>query len=190
MKDFRARLSDPTLKTCLVLSIVLLGLSACANHMPVPGGTEDTNTACFKSINDMQARILAMTPGMTEDQVLAKLCRKKDSLTRLTREQIRIALLGSANESFPGMTANEDAQLIQNLDGYTLSYKSISRDHGFVNPIRIRTNETGFNYTVTLIFKDGRLFTQPLLSGGPVDSTTSGTLFDFITPGTVVDKLP
>ncbi len=190
MADIRARSSGLNFKTCLALSFIVLGLSACADHMPMPGGTEDVNSACFKSIADMQARILSMKPGMPEDQVFAKLCRKKDDLTELTRQQIRVALLGGSNVTFPGLTPSEDSQLIESLYGYTLSYKSINRDHGFVNPIRIRTNETGFNYNVTLIFKDGKLFSPPLLSGGPVNTTTSGTIFDFITPGTVVNKLP
>ncbi|MBU6475228.1 MAG: hypothetical protein KGL10_06730 [Alphaproteobacteria bacterium] len=190
MKDFRALSSGSCLKAGLALLIAAFSLCACADHMPMPGGTEDINSSCFKSIDDMQTRILSMKPGMPEDQVLAQLCRKKEDLTRLTRQQIRVALLGGSNVTFPGLSPSEDSQLIESLYGYTLSYKSINREHGFVNPIRIRTNETGFDYNVTLVFRDGKLFSSPLLAGGPVDTTTSGTLFDFITPGTVVNKLP
>ena len=51
--------------------------------MPVPGGTDDVNETCFNSIADMQARVMEMTPGMPEGQVLTNLCRKKENLTRL-----------------------------------------------------------------------------------------------------------
>lgn len=154
--------------------------------MPVPGGTEDVNETSFSSIGDMQARMLRISSGMPEDEVLAILSPKKESLTQLERRDIRIALLGGDNVLFAGVDENSDSQLIQSLYGYKLSYKSVNRKHGFISPIRIRTDETGFNYTVTLIFKDGKLFEKPILSGGVVNNTSSGTIFDFITPGTIV----
>ncbi len=178
--------SGSDLKVFIGLLAVALGLNACAPSMPVPGGTADLNQACFNSIPDMQARVLQMSPGMPEGEILANLCRKKETLTRLERREIRIALLGGENVLFSGMDTESDSQLIRSLYGYKFSYKSVNRKHGFLSPIRIRTDETGFDYTMTLIFRDGKLFEKPILSGGPVNKITSSTIFDFITPGTLV----
>ena len=186
MKSIYALLSRTGSRTFFGLLLVILSLGACAGNMPVPGGTDDVNETCFNSIADMQARVMEMTPGMPEGQVLTNLCRKKENLTRLDRREIRIALLGGDNVLFSGMNAESDSQLIQSLYGYRLSYKSLNRKHGFTSPIRIRTDETGFSYYVTLIFRDGKLFEKPVLSGGVVNNTSSGTIFDFITPGTIV----
>jgi len=192
LKSIRTVLSGSGLKTFLGLfaTVIILNLGACAGKMPVPGGTEDVNETCFSSVADMQKRILEVSPGMPEGQVLAHLCRKKEALTRLDRREIRIALLGGDNVLFSGMDAETDSHLIQSLYGYKLAYKSVNRKHGFLSPIRIRTDETGFNYTVMLIFRDGKLFENPILSGGIVNNVTSGTVFDFITPGTLVSLTP
>jgi hypothetical protein len=175
------------LKTFLGLLAVTAGLSACAGSMPVPGGSADINQTCFTSIADMQARLLSMPPGMPEGQVFNKLCRKRESLTRIERREIRIALLGGDNVLFSGMDADADSRLIQSLYGYKLAYKNLSRVHGFTSPVRIRTDETGYDYTVTLIFREGRLFAKPILTGGVVNNVTSGTIFDYVTPGTLLN---
>ena len=192
------------LKISLALFVMTIGLSACADHLPVPGGSSDINQACFNSTADMQARTLSMHPGMSESEVFSKLCNssKKESLSRLERREIRTALLGGPDVPFTtigvtmdpsaetGATEQSDSQIIQNLYGYKLTYRSIKRKHGFTSPIRIRTDESGYDYTVTLIFKDGKLFASPILTGGPVNNVNSSTLFDFITPGTIISRIP
>lgn len=165
-----------------------LGLSGCAGKAPVPGGTEDVNKQCFSSVSDMQARLLSLSPGMPEDQAMLGLCEKKEEFSRLDRREIRVALLGGDNVLFSAGQTGDDSALIRTLYGYKLAYKSTKKRHGFSSPIRIQTNETGFNYTIRLIFRDGVLFERPILSGGIVNETTSGTLFDFITPGTIINK--
>lgn len=164
-------------------------LSGCAGFAPVPGGTDDVNGSCFKSIPEMQAQIISLEPGMLESDVLSQLCRKKESFQRLERREIRIALLGGDNVSFSDHGNTEtDSEIIRSLYGYKLNYKSVRRQHGFTSPIRMRTDESGYNYTLTLIFHDGKLFEKPILSGGIVNDTNSKTLFDFLTPGVLVDK--
>jgi hypothetical protein len=178
------------LKIFACLLAVALSLSACADHMPVPGGTADVNQTCFSSIADMQARTLSMQPGMKENQVFARLCQKRESMTRLERREIRTALLGGPDVLFASADGKSDSQIIESLYGYSLSYKNVKSQHGFTSPIRIRTNETGYNYTVTLIFQEGKLYAKPILTGGIVNNVTSGTLFDYITPGTFVSRAP
>lgn len=158
--------------------------------MPVPGGSDDINKTCFTSVADMQARILNMNPGELESQVFADLCIKRESITRLERRDIRTSLLGGPDVLFAPKDGETDAEIIQSLYGYSLNYKQVKSVHGFVNPIRIRTDQTGFNYTITLIFQGGKLYVKPILTGGPVKDVSSGTLFDFITPGTIISRVP
>jgi len=190
LKVIRPTAFRPHLKIFISMLALSMSLSACADHMPVPGGTADCNQACFSSIADMQARILSMQPGMKESEVFTKLCEKRESMTRLNRGEIRTALLGGPDVLFASDNGETDAQIIQSLYGYSLSYKSVKSQHGFTSPIRIRTNETGYAYIVTLIFREGKLYAKPILTGGLVNNVTSGTLFDFITPGTVLSSIP
>lgn len=178
------------LKNFLGLLAITAGLSACADKMPVPGGSGDLNQTCFTSVADMQARILSMPVGMPEGQVFSKLCIKRETLTRLNRLEIRTALLGGPDVLFSTADGETDSQIIQSLYGYKLPYKSVKSVHGFTSPVRIRTDETGYDYTVTLIFRDGKLYARPILTGGVVDNVTSGTIFDYITPGTALDFAP
>jgi hypothetical protein len=187
LKTSRAIPSGSTLKNLVGLFIVTLGLGACAGRMPVPGGSDSVNQTCFTSVTDMQARVAQMSPGMPEGAVLAGLCRKKESMSRLDRREIRIALLGGTDVLFSEADAETDAQIIRSLYGYKFAYTSLNRRHGFKSPIRIQTDETGYDYTITLIFRDGVLFEKPILSGGLVNKVSSGTIFDFITPGTIVN---
>lgn len=175
------------LKKIFGIIAALLFLGACAGTLPVPGGSEAVNEACFESMADMEARLALLSPGMAEEEVLARLCRKKDGLLRLDRRDIRIALLGGDNIPFSKKYPEEEQDLIHSLYGYRLNFKSIKRKHGFTSPIRIRTDESGFNYSVILIFREGALFEKPILSGGVVKGSSSGTLFDFITPGTIIE---
>lgn len=161
---------------------VIFFLASCANIMPVPGGSEAVNDSCFASETEFRSYISSLTPGMPETVVLKGLCRKKEDIAQIDRRDIRITLLGGDNIDFP-----HNGHLIEQLYGYRLHYKNIKRKHGFSSPIRIQTKETGYSYTVTVIFHDGRLFTQPAVSGGPVRNTSSGTLFDFLTPGAIVN---
>lgn len=178
------------LKIFIGLFVLTAGLSACADHMPVPGGTDEVNKHCFGSISEMQTRILSMHVGEPEGQVLNDLCTKRESMTRLEKREIRTALLGGPDVLFSPANGETDSQIIRSLYGYSINYKQVKSVHGFTSPIRIRTDQTGFNYTITLVFRDGRLFAQPILTGGPVKDVSSGTLFDFITPGTVLSHTP
>lgn len=182
MKDF--------LKIYLGLFATTLILSGCADHFPVPGGTSIVNGACFSSVPEMQARLISLKPGMQESEVFANLCKKRESMSQLERREIRTALLGGADVLFAPNGMQTDAEIIDSLYGYKLSYRSVKKKIGFTSPIRIRTDEIGYDYTVTLIFQDGRLFERPILTGGAVNNASSGTLFDALTPGTLISRIP
>lgn len=136
----------------------------------------------------MKSRLTEMAAGMPEDLVLKKLCRTRDGLQQIERRDIRIALMGGENIPFSDAYKMDGQDPMRSLYGYKLNFKSIKRRHGFTSPIRIRTDATGFDYSVTLIFREGKLFEKPIVAGGVVSESSSGTLFDFITPGTIVHR--
>ena len=170
----------------LLALMTSLGLSACAGA-PAPGGSDAINQEYFSSAADLKSKLGLVAPGMAEDDVLKALGVKKTQLTQLDRNGIRKALFGS-DSVLPGTPEQQlEAQtFLQAAYGYKLDYKDVERKHGFTSPIRIRTDERGFSYTVTMVFHTGRLLEMPVLSGGVVNDNSSQTLFDFLNPGTAI----
>lgn len=166
-------------------------LTACAGVAPVPGGTDEQNRPYFESGGDMKAKVAELKPGMSEEAVFKHLNCRKEQLTQLDRIGIRRALLGGENAPLPGTPEQqlEIYKFLQTSYGYRLDFKDVKRKHGFSSPIRIRTEESGFSYTVTMIFHDGRLLEKPIIAGGIINGTSSQTLFDFLNPGTGLNLL-
>ncbi len=89
---------------------------------------------------------------------------------------------------FKDLDANEASKsFVQMLEGYQFEYESKNRIHGLSSPIRLQTNEAGFDYKLTLIFYQGNLLGWPILAGGVVNDSQSTTIFDYLNPGTAVD---
>jgi len=168
-----------------IVAALILTLAGCAGHAPVPGGSESANVTYYRSPDDLVARLGQIRTGMPETEVFARLGRTPKELTWLRRDEVLTALMGTNNVEF--RHGFEEKDLIQSVYGYRLEYKSIKKKLGFSSPIRITTDRKGFNFTVTLVFKDGVLFTDPVLSGGIVNTSSSDTIFDFLNPGTVLD---
>lgn len=182
----------PGCLAAVVLAAALaLGLSSCAEVAPVPGGTDAQNRPYFESGADLKEKLAELRPGMTEDEVFAHLKCRKEQLVLLDRIGIRRALFGGENAPLPGTPEQqiEIQNFLQKAYGYRLDFRDVKRKHGFSSPIRIRTDESGFSYTVTMIFHDGRLIERPILSGGLVNEIRSQTIFDFFNPGTGMNLL-
>lgn len=163
-------------------------LPGCAGILPVPGGDETTNKDFYKTDQELLDAISKLRPGMAEDEVFSVLEREESDFVKLDRSDIVKALFGGSDvELEQGLERQgPDNHLLQSLYGYRFSFKVVEREHGFSSPIRIRTHESGYSYTVYLIFKDGALYEKPIISGGVVNNTSSGTLFDYLTPSTVI----
>jgi hypothetical protein len=162
----------------------LLMLPSCAQYAPVPGGSDAENSSFYKSDEDLKKTIDALEVGMTEKDVFEKLGHDKDSLPRMSREEIVAALYGGSNADFNGTLRDQELarSFLNSLDGYKLNYSNVKRNHGFSSPIRIRTVEKGYEYNANLVFQHGLLFEKPVLSGGPVNKNSSKTLFDYLNP--------
>lgn len=183
MTKARSSIKRSVASLACILPIMLVG---CAGYAPVPGGTDTINSAFYKTRNDFLSRLSEVMLGMSQEDVLAKLGRKEGELIRLKRDEILTSLFGTDNITLKD--ENIRRELLQTLYGYKLPYKVVERKHGFTSPIRVRTDEKGFDYTVMLIFRDGSLFASPILTGGTVNASSSKTFFDFLSPGIVVNR--
>ncbi len=174
----------------LFFCVALMNICGCAGVLPVPGGNETVNESFYETKEDLLSRLQNITPGMTEPQVFTALNRTEQDFQRLTRQEVVTALLGTSNVEFKdgAEEQNYNQNLLQSLYGYRLSYQIVKRKHGFSSPIRIETDEEGFDYIITLVFRDGILFEKPILSGGIVNASSSKTFFDYLNPGTVLDR--
>lgn len=177
-------------RATLLCFTALMVITGCAGILPVPGGNETVNESFYETKDDLLSRLENITPGMTEEEVFTALNRRGGDFQRLTRQEVITALLGTSNVEFRdgAEEKNYNQYLLQSLYGFRLSYQIVKRKHGFSSPIRIRTDEKGFDYIVTLIFRDGILFEKPILSGGVINASKSKTVFDYINPGTVLDR--
>lgn len=166
---------------------IAVGLSACAGSLPVPGGNEQVNNKVYSSQQDLLNRVNGLQIGMSESLVLSMLNRKESDLVRLNRPEIMAALYGGANSGFDGTYEQQEKAraFLQTLTGFKLQYVDTEKEHGFSSPIRIKTHESGYSYTLTVVFQNGILFDKPALSGGVVDANSSKTFFDYLNPSNV-----
>lgn len=170
--------------------VMVLGVSACAGVAPMPGGSETVNAAYYSTANDFKDKVAQLQAGMPESLVLGILGRSADDMTRLSRYDLVTALYGP-NTMHMLDTAQELEQThvyLQSLYGYKLEYRDVKKSLGFESPIRVRTEEKGFSYSVNLIFQNGTLIEKPAITGGVVNESTSKTFFDYFNPGTVLDR--
>lgn len=167
-------------------------LSACAERLPVPGGSDTVNATYYITKEDLLHRVDVLHADMREEEVFATLGHNKQDLIQLERDQIVMALYGSTMIDFRrNLPDSQDtSNFLQSLYGYRLNYKIVERQHGFSSPIRIQTNEKGFDYTLTLVFRNNKLYASPVLSGGIVNRSSSKTFFDYLNPGTIMNNIP
>lgn len=173
---------------CFLLALTSFCLSGCAGQLP--GGSDTVNKNYYTSADTLKLWTASLEPGMTKAEVFSRLGRVEADFRRLTREEIVSALFGGNSAGVPAgfMPPEQIRAFLSSLDGYELVYKNVKRRHGFTSLIRLRTDARGYSYTLRLIFKDGLLLEKPVLTGGKVDSYSTDTLFDYLSPGTVLDK--
>lgn len=171
-----------------MLCFATIGLSSCSGVLPVPGGKSTINDSFYESNTELKAKLEDLKAGMTEKVVFAKLERHKDELLKLNRQSIIAAMYGGQNSPYTlGSAINPYKDInIKSLTGYELKYRIVKLKHGLKSPISIRTDEVGFDYSATLIFKDGILFEEPIIAGGMIDNSKSRTVFDYLNPGMIM----
>jgi len=157
----------------------------------LPGGSEADNDSFYDSVKELQGWVNDLKPGMKKGEVFARLGRRQEEFERLTRSDIVGVLFGGKDAGIPtGFTppgGENIARFLNSLEGYRMVYKKVKRKHGFTSPIRVQTDEKGYSYEISLIFKDGRLYEKPFLTGGIVNGVSSKTLFDYLNPGLIMN---
>lgn len=173
----------------IALIVFMLPLGGCAGVWSAPAGDDTQNEEAFDSADDLKNRVAQLQPGMDKALVFSILGHAQPEFTQLDRPAITETLYGGSGSAFSGtLDEQERARLfLQSLEGYRMNFRETDRDIGFSSPIRIRRDEEGHHYILTLIFRDGKLFDAPSLSGGPIKGSSSKTFFDFLSPGMLLD---
>jgi hypothetical protein len=179
-------------KSRAIIAAALLSIfltSGCVGMLP--GGSEADNDSFYDSVKELQGWVNDLKPGMKKGEVFARLGRRQEEFERLTRSDIVGVLFGGKDAGIPtGFTppgGENIARFLNSLEGYRMVYKKVKRKHGFTSPIRVQTDEKGYSYEISLIFKDGRLYEKPFLTGGIVNGVSSKTLFDYLNPGLIMN---
>lgn len=169
----------------LFLSVML---GACTGIMTVPGADDQMNSKGDQSQQELINRIGGLQIGMSKDLVLNILHKNENDLVLLSRPEVITTLYGGNNSGFDGTYEQQEKvrAFLQTLCGYKLQYINTEKEHGFSSPFRMKTHESGYNYTLTMVFQNNLLFDKPVLSGGLVDETTSKTIFDYFNPGNLI----
>jgi hypothetical protein len=167
----------------LVLLMTALLLSGCAGALP--GGTDAVNKSYYDSNTDLENWVNSLETGMPREEVFARLGRTQKDFRRLARSEIVGVLFGGEDAGIPVHFYTDENILafLDSLDGYRIEYKTVKRKHGFASPIRMQTDAKGFDYSLSLIFKEGKLYQKPHLTGGQVNNSSTKTLFDYLNPG-------
>jgi len=166
-------------------------LMGCAAILPVPGGGETINKDFYESGAEMKQLVSEVKKGASKEDVFEHLKRSEDHFILLTREQIMSNLYGGQNLEFVQnkKTPLKERNFLQDLKGYQLVFRKVKRKHGVHTPVSMRTNEYGYGYTATFIFKNDVLYEDPVLSGGLIDATSTKTVFDSLSPSLALRQM-
>ena len=179
-----------TLSLFAFWGLIGIWLSACASVLPVPGGDSTTNKDFYENESDLTDALERIQIGMSKERVFSHLLRTEDDFQKMDRSEIIKVIYGGNNVTY-GYGQNSygiTEEFLSSLSGYKFKFTVVKTNHGFSSPIRIRTTEYGYDYEVSLIFQHDVLIEEPIMSGGDVNNTNSGTIFDFISPGFVLDR--
>ena len=136
-----------TARLCLVLVCALLicVLPGCAGSAAVPGGDQETNRALLQSRDAFLGKMSMIRGGMHAAEVAQILGESQKKLILLSRAQVVEELFGGNHiglaQSFS--SRGEYINYVQSLAGYKLYYVDHDKEHGFVNPIRFKTQKRG-----------------------------------------------
>lgn len=167
----------------LVLSGVAVTMtSGCASGHGFRSGSDSTNSSLFAGVSDLETRVAALEPGMTRDAVFDRLGVDRAQMRKLSRQEVTETLYAAAEPELSGGLEEMEAarQFFNSLEGYRLNYRDVDETTGF-SLTRVHKTSTGHDMSVTLIFKDGKLYDTPEISGGPVNDTQSTTYLKVLT---------
>ena len=174
----------------LVLASGAVLTSGCASVNGFHSGGESTNVSMFNGVSDLEQRVASLKLGMSRAEVFTVLGVNVKSVRKLTRQEVTSTLYaGTRPEISGGLEEMEKARAFFNsLDGYSIRYRDVDEQTSF-SFTRVNKTSKGMDVAVALIFKDGKLYDKPEISGGPVNQKSSTTYLKMLT-GVAPVKIP
>ena len=181
-----AKTGTTAMMTALIAMALCLCLSGCVGALP--GGSESINKSYYDTHADLEAWVDSLQAGMSKEETFARLGRVEKNFKRLTRSQIVGTLFGGEDAGIPVHFHTDESILafLESLEGYRIEHKNVKRRHGLASIIRLQTDSKGYDYTLSLIFKEGKLYQKPYLTGGQINNTSTKTIFDYLDPGMAI----
>lgn len=141
-----------------------------------------TNTEYFNSVVTLDDRLDQLEVGMTKEEVFNTLGMNQGDMQSLDRKGIKVALYGSEDQVIQGSEAEVRA-FFSDMEGLSFDYENIERKRTFRGLLKIQTEDVGHDLSVTLVFKEGLLYENPVRAGGKVNSTDRDPI---IKPNTII----
>lgn len=129
----------------------------------------ETNTQYFNDVATLDTRLDALQVGMSKAEVFETLGMDEGDMQSLDRKDIKVALYGSEDQVIQGTEAEVRA-FFSDMEGLQFDYENIERKRTFRGLLKIQTEDVGHDLSVTLVFKNGELYENPVRSGGKVNS--------------------
>lgn len=164
----------------------LVGLSGCSSLPLTSGmnspltGEDQQNTQFCMNFQDAQAKAATIPVGTPKTEVYSAFGLKDDAtLKRLNKEEINRALYGQTTLNITFDQRNEAQNFLNSLEGRSVTCQNVHSDRRF-GLTHTQVEKSGYQYTITFIFKDAALYDPVTITGEPVHHKTKrGYLSDF-----------
>lgn len=171
----------------LAAAATLAGCATTGNLTSPLNSDDQQNTQICLNFDQAQAKVKTIAVGTPKAQVYESFGIKgDDTLKRLNKEDINRALYGQTTLNIPFDKAQEAQAFLNTLEGRSLTCQNVHSAKKFALS-HSQTEKTGYQYTLTFIFKDAVLFDPVTISGEPVREKTNRGYFNELDPlGTAV----
>jgi hypothetical protein len=165
-----------------------MGLAGCSS-MPVTsgmnsplGGDDQQNTQVCLNFEEAQAKAAAIPVGTPKMMVYEAFGLKGDTgLKRLNKEELNRTLYGQTTLSIPFEKRDDAQTFLNSLDGRSLTCQNVHSNRRF-GITHTEVEKTGYQYTITFIFKDAALFDPVSVAGEPVHQKTNRGYLSDLSP--------
>jgi hypothetical protein len=160
------KINPKSVISAFILSSALLTTGACT----VIDSRETTNSGAFNGSGDLETRLNTIQVGMSKDEVFSAIGLPEQRMQRLNRAEIKVALYGSPDQELEG-TEEQVRQFFSDIEGYSFRYRDIDKDRSLTASFKVKTESEGTDMRVSLVFKSGKLYDRPDITGGVVNDT-------------------
>jgi hypothetical protein len=164
----------------------LLSMTGCSSlpvasgaNSPLSGDDQQNSQFCM-DFQTAQAKAATIPVGTPKAEVYRAFGLQDDTtLRRLNKEEINRALYGQTQLNIPFDKRDDAQKELNQLEGRSLTCQSVHSNRRF-GLTHTQVEKIGYQYSLTFIFKDAKLFDPVAISGEPVRSKSNrGYLSDF-----------